>query len=163
MNCFPNWNDASHEGRKGRKGWPKINFLFRRAALTWPPRCDGGFFNFLCGLRVRFFKDSSQPVSRAQSGDGARASARFNVQIEESQKMPVRLALRELKRRERRAPPRRAARNSISRASINSDYSFCPASARSMRRSGTSQRMATKTNSALAIHTLLNASGIAAR
>jgi hypothetical protein len=36
-------------------------------------------------------------------------------------------------------------------------------SARSMRRSGTSHRMATKTNRPMEIHTLTNASGMAAR
>ena len=40
----------------------------------------------------------------APSGDGARASARFNVQKHEARKMPRSLELCALKRRERRAP-----------------------------------------------------------
>ena len=53
-----------------------------------------------------------------QSGDGARPSGRFHVQSCEPQKRPGLLAVCELKRRERRAPPRIKPRKRISRDSI---------------------------------------------
>ena len=48
----------------------------------------------------------SRPLRLAQYGDGARASARFNVQNPAAQETTGLLELRELKRRERRAPLR---------------------------------------------------------
>ena len=48
----------------------------------------------------------NQPQHAARLDGGARALARFNVQIEEPQGMSSPLAICELKRRERRAPPR---------------------------------------------------------
>jgi hypothetical protein len=108
-----NWSaDAHVRGRCRSTQAPK--FSRERAQRTQRSRSESE-------LSRGFLKLSSAPTRRelrlAQWCDGARASARFHVQLGEAQPMAGPLAVRTLQRRERRAPLVSSAWQTIPRVS----------------------------------------------